>query len=491
MTEGVGYDLARMSFGGTIRLVEHFRCVPDIIQFSNFLCYNGEIKALREAGDTHLYPHLIAYRTQNGVAVDKVNQIEAKTVASLIVAACEMPEYADLSFGVISLVGVEQALYVDELLRRKLSLSEYQKRELLCGSASQFQGDERDVMLLSVVDSPEGRAACDASTRRVSKDLNVAASRARDQLWVIHSLNPDTDLKAGDLRRRLIKHAEDPSALRKQYDTGERRTDSEFERLVLAHLTGAGTGSSANGKSAHLASTWSFLVMKIEKLLSNAMVTAITHLEQLGKDLEHQMILERLGWRFVRIRGSEFFKNQEHAMKRVLGRLSDLGIAPIGPKPADAGEEARSDELKNRVIRRAEEIRKHWEENPDEPDPKPVRRGRTWGQKKKQVTAENVAAEARKAEPPAPSANISTPIEAKALDQVGVVSGDAAILDQVCLILKESKVPMLARDISDKLAKRGITISKQALNQILWNKQRATHQDLKVDDAFRWSLGSK
>ena len=26
------YDLARQAFGGTIRLLEHFRCVPDIIQ---------------------------------------------------------------------------------------------------------------------------------------------------------------------------------------------------------------------------------------------------------------------------------------------------------------------------------------------------------------------------------------------------------------------------------------------------------------------------
>src|SRR6266481_4331896 len=31
------YDLARQSFGGTTCLVEHFRCVPEIIQFSNMV----------------------------------------------------------------------------------------------------------------------------------------------------------------------------------------------------------------------------------------------------------------------------------------------------------------------------------------------------------------------------------------------------------------------------------------------------------------------
>jgi superfamily I DNA and/or RNA helicase len=56
------YDLARQSFGGTIRLLEHFRCVPDIIQFSNHLCYNGEIRALREASASSVMPHLVAHQ---------------------------------------------------------------------------------------------------------------------------------------------------------------------------------------------------------------------------------------------------------------------------------------------------------------------------------------------------------------------------------------------------------------------------------------------
>ena len=40
------------------------------------------------------------------------------------------------------------------------------------------------------------------------KVFNVAASRARDQLWLVHSLDPGRDLKPGDLRLRLIQHVE-------------------------------------------------------------------------------------------------------------------------------------------------------------------------------------------------------------------------------------------------------------------------------------------
>jgi superfamily I DNA and/or RNA helicase len=43
------YDRAQIAFGSTIRLKEHFRCVPEIIQFSNHLSYGGDIKPLRES----------------------------------------------------------------------------------------------------------------------------------------------------------------------------------------------------------------------------------------------------------------------------------------------------------------------------------------------------------------------------------------------------------------------------------------------------------
>ena len=42
------YDLAKMRFPGVIMLREHFRCLPEIIEFSNRLSYNGAILPLRE-----------------------------------------------------------------------------------------------------------------------------------------------------------------------------------------------------------------------------------------------------------------------------------------------------------------------------------------------------------------------------------------------------------------------------------------------------------
>jgi len=47
-------------------------------------------------------------------------------------------------------------------------------------------------MFLSVVDTPEESPLRLRSEPMFKQRFNVAASRARDQMWVIHSLDPAT-----------------------------------------------------------------------------------------------------------------------------------------------------------------------------------------------------------------------------------------------------------------------------------------------------------
>ncbi|HKC59961.1 MAG TPA: DEAD/DEAH box helicase, partial [Myxococcales bacterium] len=178
------YDLARQSFGGAICLTEHFRCVPEIIEFSNHLCYGGRIRPLRDPSKATLKPHVIAHRVEKGRSANETNPAEALAIASLIRAAIEQPEYKNKSIGVVSLVGDDQALEIERLLLHHIPPAEYESRRVLCGNAAQFQGDERDVMFLSVVDTAEGNPLRLRSEPMFKQRFNVAASRARDQMWV-------------------------------------------------------------------------------------------------------------------------------------------------------------------------------------------------------------------------------------------------------------------------------------------------------------------
>src|SRR5690606_17507261 len=143
------YDIARESFGGGIMLIEHFRCVPEIIQFSNQLCYQNRMRPLRDSSQVVIKPHVIPYRV-NGVSRNRRNEVEAETIASLVIAMTRHPAYRDKTIGVISMVGDEQARLVEQLLRRFLRAQQFIDHRILCGNPAQFQGDERHVVLLSL-----------------------------------------------------------------------------------------------------------------------------------------------------------------------------------------------------------------------------------------------------------------------------------------------------------------------------------------------------
>lgn len=50
--------------------------------------------------------------------------------------------------------------------------------------------------------------------------------------------------------------------------------------------------------------------------------------EKIREDMERQTILERLGWRFILLRGSEYYSNPEKAIQRVMDNLNQLGVYP-------------------------------------------------------------------------------------------------------------------------------------------------------------------
>ena len=361
------YDLARQSFGGTIRLLEHFRCVPSIIQFSNQLCYSGEVQPLREASAAKVEPALVEVHVAGGQAVDRVNDKEAQVVASLVAAICRFPEYDDCTIGVISMVGTENALLIDSILRRRLTVSEYQKRRLLCGNAFQFQGDERDVMFLSMVDSPADLPLPMRQREEARKVFNVAASRARDQLWLVHSLEPGRDLKAGDLRLRLIEHVVHAGGHKPiELDLAAAVFDSELQGELCRILDGEGyrvvpryvVGAHAIDVVVHGP--------------GNARVGILCDGGRALPDhdihgvLEHQMILERLGWKLIRMRASEYFRDPRKELERLRRRLGARGIKPVDAagvrrgKGKDKPSEPPAPSLHERVIQRAESIRSRW-----------------------------------------------------------------------------------------------------------------------------------
>ena len=164
----------------------------------------------------------------------------------------------------------------------------------------------------------------------IKKRYNVAASRARDQMFVVHSFDRDIHLRPGDLRLRLLQHVADPLASLRTYQQEVGKTESPFEKSVLKMLTDAGY---------KVRTQWHVGYYRIDMVVEGGGKRLAVEcdgdryhpIEKLADDIERQTILERLGWQFVRIRGSAFYRDAESAMRPVFERLRELEI----PQEAD------------------------------------------------------------------------------------------------------------------------------------------------------------
>ena len=197
------------------------------------------------------------------------------------------------------------------------------------------------------------------------KRYNVAASRAKDQLWVVNSLDAANDLKPGDMRKRLIDYAANPHALDVQHTEIETHSESPFELAVATNLSDRGY---------HLVQQWKVGAYRLDMVaLCGKKMVAIecdgerwhSGEEKVREDMERQTILERLGWRFIRIRGSEYYRAPEETMERVVSELTAFGIEPETAEGSNSGEQ-RTSELLSRVKLRAAQIieSKHGEDDP-------------------------------------------------------------------------------------------------------------------------------
>lgn len=338
------FDLTSALAGGRGRLMlkEHFRCMPEIIGFSNRQFYGGELQPLRQFGTDRLPPLVTRYIADGaveGTGAQRVNRAEAEALVDAVVACHEDPAYAGRSMGVITLLGGGQAALVEDLLAQRLSVAARAGRALRVGDAEDFQGDERQIMFIGMVVS---RAAVDSDeTLRIGgfsaeshqQRLNVAASRARDQVQVFHSVHPG-DLGPTDLRRAYLEYLVRPGAEQDAYLTGEvlpdvRRDpfDSLFEQRVYLALRRRGY----RVRPQYPAGRYRIdLVVEggAARLAVECDGDAFHGEQDAEADAARQRDLERVGWKFVRVRGSRFFRDPEAALEPLWEELEHWGIKP-------------------------------------------------------------------------------------------------------------------------------------------------------------------
>ena len=343
-------------------LREHFRCVPDIIGYCNQLSYDGAIRPLRDSSTSNLKPALMTYQVKDAVNVNGLNEAECSAVINLLKAMIGDPAYQGKTFGVICMRSGKPA-QINRLKAMMMTAFDprvIEERQLICGSSAEFQGDERDVILLSMVDAAEPGVMLtksgDGAEESNKKRYNVAVSRARDQIWVVHSFDPASQLKHDDIRRGLFSWIRQCNAGEADVVAIRREADSEFEVRVAKALIERGY----NVEQQHAVSP--YRLDMVVRCGGKAVAlecdgerfhggNPIHGDEQIRSDMERQTVLERNGWRFIRLRGAEYFRNPQLAIDRVCGDLHERGIDPEAVREA-----VEDDAVTKRILNAVERL---------------------------------------------------------------------------------------------------------------------------------------
>ena len=227
---------------------------------------------------------------------------------------------------------------------------EMEKRAIQVGDAYDFQGDERDVIFLSMAIAKDWSAS--ARTKENDKRrYNVAASRAKDQMHLFHSVEINDLSNREDYRKKLLNHF-----LKKPEDL----TVWPIEKLNDLYKKIKETKSKSPQNAPPPFDSWFEarvfynIAMKNYQVIPQHKVSGFSidmvivgpkgrlavecdgdywhNKDNEGQDLERESKLERCGWTFWRLRESAFNRNEDEALKPLWDKLKEMQISPLGVK---------------------------------------------------------------------------------------------------------------------------------------------------------------
>lgn len=331
------FDIGKVYFR-ELMLKEHFRCVPEIIAYSNKLSYNNEIKPLKPSDPTFI--PILPVRV-DGIENGRENQQEAEWIANKILELSENEIYENKTIGVINLAGgAGQIKRIYQEIYNKVNPSVIEDRKILVGSSAEFQGDERDIMFLSMVDSGTGdgtpirKLTAEARFDQEKKKYNVAMSRAKIQVFIVHSIDYKTELAVDDVRRDLLDYAYNYKDYINSLADIESKSDSPFETEVAMRLKSEGFVFEQQYKIGAYRLDFCLKNKDGKRIALECDGEAFHSTQsQILSDLQREAVLSRLGFGIVRVRGSAWYRNKDKAFEKVMEELVNYGVPYVNITP--------------------------------------------------------------------------------------------------------------------------------------------------------------
>ena len=359
-------DSARSMFPAR-RLRWHYRSQHEsLIAFSNHFFYQNDL-ILFPSPHKETETHGIQFsRVRHGCFVNRRNMEEAKIVSEAVRE--HFRHRPEETLGVVAMNAeqrqqIEQAIETlakgDIVFQEQLDRDADRHESFFIKNLENVQGDERDVIFISMTYGPSGPDArvfqrfgpinSDTGWRR----LNVLFTRSKKRMHIFSSMGSDDVLVEPKSKRGVqalhdfLKYCETKILHETKRNTG-REPDSDFEIAVMEALNDAGFECIPQVGVAGF-----FIDLAVldpgrpsHYLMGIECDGATYHSAKSTRDRDRlrQTILERLGWKIGRIWSTDWFKNPRNALKPIIEELRTLKSLP---KLADESVEAEAEGIQS------------------------------------------------------------------------------------------------------------------------------------------------
>ena len=311
------FDLADYYSMNSVMLDEHFRSLPPIINFSNHEFYNDRIRVMKKDSSTGDAIDIIMVPDGkvDTDATRNLPEIESlvKHLHEIILEDERNNPEKPVSIGIISPFRAQV-----EQLKISVSkvISDYmvKKHQIEIGTAHTFQGDEKDIILMSWAFANNSHPQSITFLQKPNL-FNVAITRARSKCinFVSHDLETMPD---GHFRHYVsyLKNYKDQKALSQREDFDENVYKNALEREIADELRKLDhtvlAGAEIAGLSADLVVDDKFII-EVDGVEDNKKLHHMTNMKK-------QSILERCGYKVKRITYREWQYSQQACLDRVL-----------------------------------------------------------------------------------------------------------------------------------------------------------------------------
>lgn len=328
-----------------LQLSWHYRSRHEsLIAFSNNEYYDGSLITFPSADDSCTKVHHVPVMGSYDKGGRRQNRAEAEAIVDEIRRRLSDPELRHRSIGVIAFSVAQQSL-IEDMLQEMLDKSkplreaaEAMYEPVFVKNLETVQGDERDVILFSIGYGPDknGRMSLNfgpLNNAGGERRLNVAVSRAREEMYVFSSLrSADIDMRRSKARgleglKHFLEFAETQS-LASVTRNAAAKSDTYIARRIAEALrakgyqTRLGVGRSRFKVDIAVSDldnpgTYSLGILLDGEQYRDTQTTR-------DREIVQPSVLASLHWKIMRVWSLDWLNNPDRVISRIDNRLKNI-----------------------------------------------------------------------------------------------------------------------------------------------------------------------